>query len=123
MSSCVVRAQVFKAPAPGFSSLGSASAGPRTFGKGGVYRLQSCAISSESRPANSGLQPEGPCSERTDDRGYTPAFCRQPAKRHWMPAHCGCRVEVTQLSSSLSRIAGFEGLHIAREQTYFEPIA
>jgi hypothetical protein len=34
-----------------------------------------------------------------------------------------CRVEVTQLSSSLSRIAGFEGLHTAREQTYFEPIA
>jgi hypothetical protein len=22
------------------------------------------------------LQPEGPCSERPDDRGYNPAFCR-----------------------------------------------
>ena len=34
-----------------------------------------------------GLQPEGPCSERPYDRGYNPTFCRQPAKRHWMPAH------------------------------------
>jgi hypothetical protein len=61
-----------------------------------------------------GLQPEGPCSERPmiEDTTRRSAGSRRSA--------IGCQriqlwVEVTQLSSSLSRIVGFVGLHTARE--------